>query len=143
MGLKEIIEYLPKINCTQKFVCYRTHIKHLSEIAWMYPEEFLMIQGEIYNDEIKRGSYLYQATELVYFGRSLDVPQICWNNTSPTHDGRHRVLSFYKNCKNHKIPVWICSKKYIKDNFDYIIPKDVEILQKENGYIYLKIPTGL
>lgn len=142
MELKDILKILPKINCIQKFARYKTHKNHLSEIAWMYPEEFLEIQGKIQNDGVKWNSYVHQATNLVYKGIALDVPEIFWNNNNPTHDGRHRVFSFFKNCKRHKIPVWICNASRIITPFDYTVPEDVTQEEIDGNYIIFKIPTG-
>ena len=141
MELKDILEFLPKINCIQKFACYKTHKNHLSEIAWMYPEEFLEIQGKIQEDGVKWSSYMHQAVNLVYNGIALDVPEICWNSNNPTHDGRHRVFSFFKNCERHKIPVWICNAGKIITPFNYTIPEDVTQEETEGNYIIFKIPT--
>lgn len=67
------------------------------------------------------------------------------DSNNPTHDGVHRVLAFYINCKNHKIPVWIYGKYDIKSNpynFDFNKPDGIEMYEK-NEYVYFKIPTGM
>lgn len=143
MELEDILKIFPKINCIQKFACYKTHKNHLSQIAWMYPEEFLEIQGKIQSDEIKWSSYMHQAVDLVYNGVALDVPQICLGSNHPTHDGRHRVFSFYKNCEKHKIPVWIFGTNESDSPFDYTIPEDVLLEKISEGYVIFKIPTGV
>jgi len=133
----EIAKFLGKFDHDQKFVIYKVHKCHREQVYWMYPQEFLNVQGNIQVDELKPMSYT-ECGFKVRKGEALVIPEI----DSNSHDGRHRVLFFYLNCKNHLLPVWIFGDYNSKDKLTTNIPHDV-ITEEFGDYIYFKIPTGL